>query len=179
MRWLLVGFLILAAACGGNNDEAAGLIDAIADQIEADVDAADSPFSRGDAECIARSYVDILGIETMDELGLDEEAVRAGAGPGDAALTDDEVADIAVAMGDCVDMAQVMSESLAYADLSDQTLRCLANAFEGDIEATLMRNTIRYGELVPREDPAVGLAVAEAVTRCVTPQELERLEAGG
>lgn len=175
---LVVGLVVLITACGGSSEEADGLVDAIADQIEADAIGTDGLFAREEAECIARSYVTTIGVETMGELGLDEASVRGGAGPGDAALTDDEIDEIASAMGGCIDMAKVIGESLAYAGLSEGTLDCLGDAFEGDLEAGLMSNTIRYGELLPRDNPTVGLAVAEAIGRCVTPQELERLEAG-
>ena len=171
--------VVVAAGCVGGSADGEALIDAIADQVEAGLEPGDPPFSRADAECIAAAYVDTLGVETMDELGLDEASIREGAGPGDAALTDGQVEDVAAAMGRCLDMAQVMSDSLAYADLSEETLTCLADAFEGDIEEGLLRNTIRFGELLPSGDTNVAFAIFDALGRCVTPQELQRLETDG
>ena len=185
----LLAFSMVAAACGGDDDGGGSdlssgeraLADAIADQLLDDPDD-DLPMTRAQAQCISEGMVDDVGLDKLVEIGLSEEAVRAGTGPDDVDVPDEVVNDFVDVMMDCVDMAALMVAGMTEdGDVSEDSAKCLADGIVEDYEDFLeqaARSGITGEEFDVGEDARLMVGIMTLMADCFTDEEFTEIMGG-
>lgn len=172
-----VAAALVLAACGGESDEDA-MVAAISASIQQDETFAGSDINAEQADCVAESTVDGIGVERLSEIGFDDDV-----GTNDeidlTRLSDEEVGVIGGAMEDCIDdLSAVLADTVATSILADpdpsfpideEAADCIAQAVVGEIPAsrliTIGVQTDRGGESDLR--PVEVDVFADAYTDCI------------
>jgi hypothetical protein len=158
---IVASLAILLAACGdssssGSSDADPALVAAIAGEIQGSSDGFN--ISDADATCIAEKTVSGVGSDRMTELGVTAE------NPGaieDIDFTGDEIGKIVDGFNDCVDLQQLMADSLvADGSITDDDADCVAENFNGDLIKTLLTSTFSGEDI---DDGPVGEELFQAV----------------
>jgi hypothetical protein len=155
MRRLLMVSALLATgvvACADEADSAGGArseegqeyVDAIAETSD------DGTITDEENECFARSFVDAVGVDELQEAVTPEEITESpDSSPADLGITlDDDQAD---AFWDdvnrCMDVKELFIEGIAEGEaLSDDDKACLEDAFDDDLVKEIMVGVLVEGE---------------------------------
>ena len=171
---VLALFVSVLAACG-DDDEGGGGADLGGEEQEF-VDAAmedfdpesAAPLEEGESRCIVESMVDSLGLERLDELGVEpedfgddtQEAFPEG-------LTEDEANDVVDGFDSCFDLSALFLEGLAEeGTLSDDDRECLADAFDKETMRNLFVTILTQGEDAMQEDPEMVSELLAVFSEC-------------
>lgn len=169
---LVVGGLLVG--CGGGGDDGAdGARDDPAERAaavevltgifagQADPGAVLS-FDAGQASCAAEAVVDALGVERLEELGLD---LATGEPPtmAEPPLGTREAREVYGGIGDCIDLtARIAADLAAGGDLDEATARCTAERY---LDTSVARDALA-GSTDPELPAEIDAAVAEARAAC-------------
>jgi len=171
-----VAFVLLAAACGG--DDLSGddqeVSDAIFDQMMADT-SPDDPFGETEARCFADGVVRDIGTADLAELGMTAESINAGTEPADVDLSDDQVDIMTDLMLECVDFRTVFVDQFAEEGISGESAECLADGFDDDFLRALAKAELSGNGADPTEDPAQAEKFFNLITNCLSFEELSDL----
>jgi hypothetical protein len=178
---LVLGLALVAAGCGDDDGLTEGeqaIVEAIVDSAMADPDP-DNPLStdREAAACFAEGLVGDMGVTRLAEIGL--TAGSADSQAAFAAMTDEELDEMAdLALG-CIDVEALITEQMVAEGLGAESAACFADQL-GDSE--FFRQAFIAGmagqEVDLSTDPAVAAEMLEAATECLSPDELGSLFGG-
>lgn len=157
-------------ACGGGegeSDEAKPYVEEISTSMSEDED---SPVSEKEAECWAKGFIDVVGIDRIKKAGSPEEF---GSSSDDLNfqeldLTRDEGEEIYAKFGDCgVDMREEMMSSMAEDDELDETSKkCLEDALTDERLEDFFVTSMVEGE-DGAEDSEAGKELVGALMGCM------------
>ena len=154
---LAVGVIALAlSACGDDDDDGGDVSEEEQPYVDAFVESAanadedDLQLSSTQAECFGARFVDIVGVDRLEEAGVtpgdfgDESDFDFSA----IGLTEDEGGEIYDAFGECdVDIREEFITSLgADEELSEEDRDCVAEAFDDDLLRRILVTTFVEGE---------------------------------
>lgn len=169
---------LLLAACGEGQSDEEAMVESIAASIVQDETFAGYEINRQQADCVAESTVDGVGVERLEEIGFDADAATAEE-IDLAQLSDDEVEVIGRAMEDCIDdIGSVLADTVAASILEDpepafpiepDEADCIAGAVIDQIPVSRL---ITIGVQTDRGDdvdlrPAEVDVFADAYTECL------------
>jgi hypothetical protein len=171
-RFLVVAVVGVLAACGGGGGGGGGsaaYVDAAMrsyDDADADVKEA---ISRDEAECLVQNMVDIIGVDNLEDAGIEPgDLDDADASPFEALgddMTEEQSAEIVdvIVDGECFDMvdvvlAQIEGTENPFGNLSEEKVRCV---FDGIFQDPAVKEAMA-GSLLGDED-ADSSALSDAV----------------
>jgi hypothetical protein len=125
--------LLAAGAAGGCSDdedgggEAQPYVDALTEQLQS----GDDGLEASDAECIAETSVDALGVDFLEENGVTPEDLAAVDGPEelDIEISEEQARAAAAAFGDC-DIS--FGEAFAGEDGPQEAIDCVDETLDDD-----------------------------------------------
>lgn len=132
---------LLAAACGDDdsgsgpelNDREAAYADAIA-QTYQESSEAPAEVSDEQASCIASSIVSVVGVERFEDADVEPEDISADIDLDETfgGLGEEEATDIGGAIGDCIDLQQLVIDGIGT-DLPDEAVECLRENLDEEV----------------------------------------------
>lgn len=141
-------FGLLLGACGGDDDggsasaESNEYSDAIAESIQSEED---TPFSDGEAECLAKEMVAAVGGPSFfEDAGISADDLLDSSDLSDAGveLSDDQIDDVAGVFGACdISLADKLLDTLGT-DATDEQKDCAADALDEDVIADLFAQSL-------------------------------------
>lgn len=171
-----VGAIVLAACGddGGSSDEAA-YTDAIATQISENADADTMPLSDEQADCVASGFVNVIGVDGLNDLGLDLDSIEAGEELDESELSEDQARELTDEIFDCVDLTELMLAEIG-SDVSEESAACLSDRLR---ESETFRDLIAAGligdDAALEDDTAAQGAIIDVMTECLSGEELAEL----
>ncbi len=133
-------------------------------------DSAELAIDREQAECVAPKWIDILGVDRLQENGITPDDIDS---ENDMELTDlglsqDEGNAMYDTFGACdVDVAELFIKGLSTdTPLSNEQSECLSAAFDDDLLRTIMVTTLVEGDEALTDDEDVSGAVFAALGEC-------------
>ena len=160
---IMATFAIVLSACGdsasdgSSSDADPALVAAIASEIKGDPDDGFELADR-DATCIAEKAVVGIGLDRLAELGVTADDVGEIDQVG---FTDSEIGTIVSGFTDCVDLGELMAQSLvADGTVSADDAECVADKFDADLIERLLASTFSGEDL---QSSAVGEDLFEAI----------------
>jgi hypothetical protein len=162
MLALLVGgaAMVLAAGCGDDDDDDAGgadvseeaqpYVDAMVEGMATADEEGDLQLDSEQAECLAPRWVETIGVERLQEAGIEPDDFASDADPDLSAmdLSEDEGNELYDAFGACdIDLKSEFIASLAAdQNLSDEDAECLRDAFSDDFLRRIMVTSLIEGD---------------------------------
>jgi hypothetical protein len=118
-------------------------------------------FDARQAGCAAEAVVDTLGIERLEELGMD---LATGEPPtmAEPPLGTAEAREVYGGIGDCIDLTTRVAEEFRRGGLDEAAARCAAEHY---LDTPVARDALA-GSADPALPPKIDAAMAEAVTAC-------------
>jgi len=153
--------IVLAAGCGDDDDDAGGGDGEVSEEAQPYVDAMvegmvsadedeDLQLDQEQAECLAPRWVDTIGVDRLEEAGLEPEDFATDGDPdlSSLGLSEDEGGELYDAFGACdIDLKAEFIRSLtADQDLSDEDADCLSDAFSDDFLRRIMVTSLVAGD---------------------------------
>jgi len=175
----MLGALVLGA-CGDDDDDDGGSAGDVSEEEQPYVDAMAASFQEGEegglvmseeqAECIAPRWMDTIGLERLQEAGVepadigddeDDELTSLG-------LSEEEGGELYDAFGECdVDVQGLFIDSLAEdSDLSEEDRDCLAQNFDDDLLRRVMVASLTEGEEALQQDDELMSEVFAVFSEC-------------
>jgi hypothetical protein len=149
-------------ACGGDDDDDAGGGggDDVSEAEQPYVDAMIENFRSGDAdeltltdeqaECVGPKWIDTIGVERLEEAGLEPSDIASDSESdiSELGLSEDEGGELYDAFGACdVDLQALFIDSLAAdEDLTDEDRQCLVDNFDEDFLRRILVLTLTQGD---------------------------------
>jgi hypothetical protein len=160
---LLVGgaAVVLAAGCGDDDDdddaggadvseEAQPYVDAMVQGMTSTDEESDLQLSPEQAECLAPRWVETIGVDRLQDAGIEPDDFASDADPDLSAmdLSEDEGNELYDAFGACdIDLkAEFIRSFTAEQELSEEDADCLVDAFSDDFLRRIMVITLIEGE---------------------------------
>jgi hypothetical protein len=165
MRRLVMVLALLATsavACADEADSAGGsrseegqeYVDAIVASSE------DDTASDEENECFARSFVDAVGVDQLQEaVTPDEITENPDSSPGELGITLDDVQADAFwdSLTGCMDVKALFLEGMAEdEDMSEADVECLADALDDDLLKRILVGTLIEGDDFEGDDELMG-----------------------
>ncbi len=178
---LMVGCIVVVAACGGDdgaslNEEEQALADLIASEILEDDEGDAPPLSTEQAQCIGDESVAAIGFDRMVEIGLGPDALGAGTDIEDVDVPDAEVDAIVDVYFDCVDVKALFTQGLLETgDVSEDSAECVADGIEDRFVRNALEAGIRGEDFGPEDDPELLQSLLQVLGDCLTPEELVQI----
>jgi hypothetical protein len=169
---LLAMTALSAAACGdddgggggSSSDRGEEYVDAIMESGE------DSGFTEEEDECVARAYVDVIGVDELEEAGTPEEISEAeDESLSESGITlDDEQRDVLWdEFNECVDVRQIFLGSLeAGEDLPEDAIACLDDAIDDDLLKRIFLTTVIDGDEALSNDEELNNEFLDVIGGC-------------
>lgn len=159
----------VAAACGdGDGDDSSEARDEYVDAIAATRQ--DEQFTSAETECIARVFVDAIGVAQLEAVVTPDE-IRDN--------VDSSPADLGISMNDqqrdvfwndlnaCVDVREIFIEGIAAdEELSDEAVECLEGAIDDDVLKPLIVTVLVEGQEALEQDDELVAMVFSLFSEC-------------
>ena len=173
---LAVVLVLVAAACGGSGGGLSSGDQELADEIAAamldNTDAANA-LSEDEAQCFGDNIVSKMGSDRLKDLGLTAAAVKDGTGPTDVDLGDEDIDAMVTVMTDCVDFSQFIVKELQEIGIPDDAVSCITDELDDGFIASMARAAFTNDD--PMDNPETAQGLINAVTGCLTPEQLAEL----
>lgn len=118
-------------------------------------------FDAEQAGCAAEAVVDVLGVERLEELGMD---LATGEPPtmAEPPLGTQEARDVYGGIGGCIDLTGRVTRDFVAGGLDEATARCAAGRY---LDTSIARDALA-GSADPALPPRIDTAIAEAWAAC-------------
>ncbi len=152
--------LVFAAGCGDDDDaggddvevsdEAQPYVDAMVEGMVSTDDDEDLQLDQEQAECLAPRWVETIGVDRLQDAGLEPDDFATDGDPdlSSLGLSEDEGGELYDAFGDCdIDLKAEFIRSLtADQELSEEDAACLSDAFSDDFLRRIMVTSLVAGD---------------------------------
>lgn len=175
---------LLATACGDDSDGGGGgdagdeLSDADQEYVDAAMETYDSetdPFTEDEARCVAESVVRPLGADRLQELGVTPDDFRGDTEALPDGLDDDEANEVVDGIDGCINLSDLfMQELTADQSLSEESTKCLRDAFDDDFVRRIVVTMLTEGEDALQDDEDLTAELMGVFSEC--PQVLGELQ---
>jgi hypothetical protein len=166
---LIVAGLLVGCGGGGGDDgdgerpeERAEAVELMAGLFAQSSDpSAILSFDAEQAGCAAEAVVEVLGVERLEELGMD---LATGEPPtmAEPPLGTQEARDVYGGIGECIDLTGRVARDFVAGGLDEATARCAAERY---LDTSIARDALG-GSADPALPPKIDAAIAEAWAAC-------------
>jgi hypothetical protein len=182
---LLVGAaaMVLAAGCGDDDDdgdagggdvevseEAQPYVDAMVEGMVSSDDDEDLQLDQEQADCLAPRWVETIGVERLQDAGLEPDDFADDGDPdlSSLGLSEDEGGELYDAFGACdIDLkAEFIRSFTADQDLSEEDAECLGDAFSDDFLRRIMITTLVEGDEALEDDQELTGELLSVFSEC-------------
>jgi hypothetical protein len=175
----IAGVLALgAAACGGDDDdsgdggevssEAQPYVDQLKETMTAG-DSGDLVLTDEQADCLAPRFVNAIGVDTLEEAGIEPSDMGSDdSAMDDLQLSDEQGEQLASSFGECdISLKTLFIDSLVSEnDLSDEDKACLEEEFPEDLLERLMVTAVTEGNEALQNDDSLMSEMFEVFAKC-------------
>lgn len=165
---------LLVAGCGGDDgggsdvsDKAQPYVDALTTNLQSN-EPDELALDSDQADCVAPQWVDIAGVERLEEADIAPADLESDADTELAALSldEDEAGQMVDALGDCdIDLRQEILSTLDEdASLTEPQRDCLRDALDDQLLRDILVATLAQGD--PQSDPELAERVNSATAPC-------------
>ena len=167
----VLGLAVLAAACGGDDDDA----NARQDYVDAVVAVSGSDdLTEAQSICFAESVVDAIGVEKLDKAtsprGIRNEKTSNMVDLG-VDVTTEEAEDFYERINRCVDLRQIIIDSVMHGqDVTDEGKACLDQQLTDDLLKRFMVNGFTHSLDGGAQNGPILDEISAAFDACAAPQ---------
>jgi hypothetical protein len=147
-------------------------VDAMIDSFDAS-DPDELQIDRGQAECLAPQWIEIIGVERMQENGIEPDDLREDSVDvelTEIGLTEDDGNALYDTFSDCdIDIRQIFIDSMsadADDEFTDEQRDCIGESFDDDVLRRIMVTTLIEGDDALDEDDELTGEIFALIGEC-------------
>jgi hypothetical protein len=164
-RFVVITLVGLLAACGSSSGSSGGgsdsdaYVDAAMKSYDDASDSVKATFDRSEAECLVRGIVDAVGVDKLEDAGVEPKDLESGDSPFKSLsndLTQSEAEDVAAVItdGECFDFTDVVVAQMSegadnpFGKLDKTQVRCFFDAIlkEKVVKQALAQSILGQGD---------------------------------
>jgi hypothetical protein len=168
---VVLGLAVLAAACGGDDDDA----NARQDYVDAVVSVSGSDdLTQAQSTCFAEAVVDAIGVEELDKAtsprGIRDEETSNMVDLG-VKVTTEEAKDFYERINRCVDLRQIVIDSVMHGqDVTAEAKACLDEQLTDDLLKRFMINGFTHSLDAGSQNGPILNEISAAFDACAAPE---------